>query len=320
MNSYIIKRLLLIIPTLILVTMFVFLSVRFVPGNVIDLMAQDMASTAAMGTDISIDSLKHAMGLDVPIHIQYIRWIGEIFKGNLGTSLWTRTSITPELLQRLPVSLELGVLAIIFALLISLPIGILSAVRQDTWLDYIGRTIAILAVSLPGFWIATIVIVYPSVWWNWSPALQYISLTQDFWGNFVQFVVPSLILGMVMSGSTMRMTRTMMLEVLRQDYVRTAWSKGLTERVIVMRHALKNALIPVVTIVGTMLPVIIGGSVVLEQIFGLPGIGAYMIEALNKRDYAVISGINLIMTGFVLFSNLLIDMTYAWLDPRIRYK
>jgi peptide/nickel transport system permease protein len=319
MSSYLIKRLLLVIPTVILITMIVFLSVRFVPGDVIDLMVQDMASTAAMGTDLSGDSLRQSLGLDMPVHIQYLRWLGDIVHGDLGNSLWTRTSITGEVLKHLPVSMELGVMAILISMLISIPIGILSAVRQDSWADYIGRTVAVLAISLPGFWIATIVIVYPSVWWNWSPSIFYIPITKDFWGNIVQFIIPSAILGMVLSGTTMRMTRTMMLETLRQDYVRTAWSKGLSEQTIIVRHALRNALIPIVTIIGSMLPIIIGGSVVLEQIFSLPGIGQYMIEALNKRDYTVISGINLVVASFVLLINIIVDISYSWLDPRIRY-
>lgn len=318
MSTYIIKRFLLIIPSIILVTMLVFLTVRFVPGDVIDLMVQEMASEAALGTDLTTASLKHELGLDTPLYVQYGRWLSDIFHGDLGTSLWTRTSITEEVIKRIPVSLELGALAIIVALLISVPIGVISAVRQDTWTDYVGRTIAVLAISLPGFWIATMVIVYPSVWWDWSPSVEYIPIVKDLGGNLIQFIIPSVILGMVLSGTTMRMTRTMMLEVLRQDYVRTAWAKGLAERTIMARHVMKNALMPVITIVGTMLPILVGGSVVLEQIFTLPGIGLYMIEALNKRDYGVISGINLVMTSFVLFVNLLVDITYGWLDPRLR--
>ena len=183
-----------------------------------------------------------------------------------------------------------------------------------------GRTIAVLAISLPSFWIATMVIVYPAIWWNWSPSMEYIPFLQDPGGNLLQFILPAAIMGMVMSGTTMRMTRTMMLEVLRQDYIRTAWSKGLRERTIVVRHALKNALMPVVTIVGMMVPVLIGGSVILEQIFALPGVGRWVLEAINMRDYPIISGINLVIATVVLACNLLVDMTYAWMDPRIRYR
>jgi len=320
MHAYIIRRLLLIIPTLFLVTVMVFLTIRFIPGDVIDLMVAQMATETALGTELTAESLRHSLGLDVPIYIQYGRWLLHVVQGDLGRSLWTDLSVTGEIMSKLPVSLELGILAIITALLLAIPIGVYSAVRQDTWGDYGGRTIAILAISLPSFWLGTIVIVYPSIWWNWSPAMEYIPLTSDPMGNFIQFIIPAIILGMVMSGTTMRMTRTMMLEVLRQDYIRTAWSKGLAERTVVLRHALKNALIPVVTIIGMLSPVLIGGSVILEQIFALPGIGRYLIEAINRRDYTVISGINLTMASFVLTINLVVDLAYAYLDPRVQYK
>jgi peptide/nickel transport system permease protein len=186
--------------------------------------------------------------------------------------------------------------------------------------DYVGRTIAILFISLPSFWVATMVIVYPSIWWNWSPALEYIPITKDFMGNIVQFIIPATIMGMLATGTTMRMTRTMMLEVLRQDYIRTAWAKGLGERTIIVRHALKNAMIPVITVIGLSLPLLISGSVVLENIFVLPGIGRLLVEAINQRDYPVISGINIFVAVFILVANLLIDLTYGYLDPRVHYK
>jgi peptide/nickel transport system permease protein len=201
-----------------------------------------------------------------------------------------------------------------------LPIGIYTAIRQDTAGDYIGRSIAILAICLPSFWLATLIIVFPSIWWGWSPPVEYIPIREDVRGNIAQFLVPGLLMGMLLSGTTMRMTRTMMLEVLRQDYIRTAWSKGLAERVVVLRHALKNALIPVVSMVGLLLPVMIAGAVVIETIFSLPGVGLLLIEALNKRDYPVISGVNIMIATFVLVINLLVDLTYGWLDPRVQYR
>jgi peptide/nickel transport system permease protein len=211
-------------------------------------------------------------------------------------------------------------MAMITALIIALPIGTYSAIRQDTGGDYVGRSIAILCISLPGFWLGTMVIVFPSVWWNWTPSMEYIPFLSDPGTNLVQFIIPAVIMGMVMSGNTMRMTRTMMLEVLRQDYIRTAWSKGLAERVVVTRHALKNALIPVVTIVGLQVPILIGGTAIMEQIFVLPGVGRYLVEALGRRDYPILSGINLIMASFVLVVNLVVDVIYAYLDPRIQYR
>jgi peptide/nickel transport system permease protein len=299
------------IPTLLLVTILVFSVVRFIPGNVIDLMVAEMSLQEQEGAEISAKYIRAKLGLDQPFHIQYLRWLGVLkqsdgkftglLEGKLGDSLWTGREITSEIAAKLPISFELGVFAIITALSIALPIGIFSAIRQDTWGDYAGRTVAILAISLPGFWLGTMVIVYPSIWWGWSPPMEVVKFNVDPLGNIAQFALPGFIMGLAFSGSLMRMTRTMMLEVLRQDYIRTAWSKGLTERTVILRHALKNALIPVVTIVGFQLPVLIGGSVIMEQIFSLPGIGRYLIEAINKRDYPIISGINVTLATFVLF-------------------
>jgi peptide/nickel transport system permease protein len=330
MRAYVIRRLLLIIPTLFLVTILVFMTVRFIPGSVIDLMVAEMSMEASLGQQISEEYIKHSLGLDQPIQVQYLRWLGVmpqengqvkgVVEGDLGNSLWSGRSITSEMAAKIPVSFELGVIALITGLVIALPIGIYSAMRQDTWGDYAGRTAAILAISLPGFWIATMVIVYPSIWWGWSPSMEYIPFFKDPAGNLVQFIIPGVIMGMTMSGATMRMTRTMMLEVLRQDYIRTAWSKGLTERTVILRHALKNAMIPVITMVGMQLPILIGGAVITEQIFALPGIGRYLVDAINRRDYPIISGINLVIATVVLFANLGIDLTYAWLDPRVQYR
>ncbi len=318
MRTYIMRRVLLIIPTLFLVTIIVFLSVRFVPGDVIDIMVSEMGVTE--DREGAALRLRQQMGLDKPIYVQYGRWVGAAFRGDLGESLWSGRSITEEMGAKLPISLELGLMAMITALIISLPIGIYSAIRQDTGGDYAGRSIAILCISLPGFWLGTMVIVFPSVWWNWTPSMEYIPFLSDPGTNLVQFIIPAVIMGMVMSGNTMRMTRTMMLEVLRQDYIRTAWSKGLAERVVVTRHALKNALIPVVTIVGLQVPILIGGTAIMEQIFVLPGVGRYLVEALGRRDYPILSGINLIMASFVLVVNLVVDVIYAYLDPRIQYR
>jgi peptide/nickel transport system permease protein len=320
MRAYIIRRVLLIIPTLFLATLIVFATIRMIPGSALELMTSEMQQESGLGKGLTVEYLKHELGMDVPVYIQYGRWLGNAFQGDLGRSLWTHRVVTDELTKRIPVSMELGIFALITALIIALPIGVYSAIRQDTWGDYVGRTIAILCISLPSFWLGTIVIVYPSIWFGWSPRVEYVPLVENVGANLFQFMLPGFIMGMVMSGTTMRMTRTMMLEVLRQDYIRTAWSKGLRERVVIFRHALKNALIPVVTIVGLQLPVLIGGSVVLEQIFTLPGIGLLLIEAINKRDYPIISGINLVMASFILLANLVVDVAYAYLDPRVQFK
>ena len=335
MRAYIIRRLLLIIPTLFLLTILVFFLVRFLPGNVIDLIEAQMEAVAGgSGIEIDREAVMRILGLDVPAHVQYGRWIGVLptpdfftgeshfnglLQGTLGDSLWGGWSVEERILGGLPVTIELGVLAIIIGLLIALPIGIYSAIRQDTVADYAGRSIAIIGLATPNFWLALMVMIYPAIWWGWAPPMQLIPFTEDPLGNLGMFLIPSLILGTASAAATMRMTRTMMLEVLRQDYIRTAWSKGLKERVVIMRHALKNALIPVVTLIGLQLPILVGGAVIMENIFNLPGLGRLMVTALNDRDYPVVSGVNLFFATMVVGINLMIDLIYPFLDPRVRY-
>lgn len=303
---------------MILVTIIVFFTVRFIPGNVVDMMMSERESFGS--SNLERDALIHRLGLDVPVHIQYGRWVANVLQGDLGKSIWTNQPIIDELKKRLPVSLELGILAILVGQSIAIPLGVFSAIRQDTPNDYIGRIIAILFLCLPNFWLGTLVIVYPSIWWHWVPSMEYIPFFENPLGNLGMFILPGAIMGLTASGTTMRMTRTMMLEVLRQDYIRTAWAKGLKERVVIIRHALKNALIPVVTMIGLTIPILIGGTVIMENIFALPGMGRLILESLSRRDYAMISGINLFFAGFVMVTNLIVDLSYAFFDPRIRYR
>ena len=317
MRAYIIRRLLLTIPTMLILTILVFLSVRFIPGDIVDFFAD---TSFGQGKVVDEEALRRMLGLDVPVHVQYGRWMGDIFlHGTLGRSLWGVAAVEEKILGRLPVTIELGVLSIVIGLLIALPVGIYSAIRQDTAADYVGRTIAIIGLATPNFWLATMVILYPAIWWGWSPSVELIPFTEDPLGNLGMFIIPAVILGTALSAATMRMTRTMMLEVLRQDYIRTAWSKGLNERVVVLRHAIKNALIPIVTLIGLQLPILVGGSVIMENIFNLPGLGRLMVKALSQRDYPVVSGVNLVFATAVLGANLMIDLIYPYLDPRVRY-
>ena len=327
MLSYIVRRLSLAVPTLFLVSVIIFLLVRFIPGDILDLIAMSMEGRAGRMDRAAVE---HELGLDVPIVVQYGRWIGVvpqregglsgILQGDLGDSLWKRTPIMDEVLARLPVTLELGLMGVAIGLTIAVPIGVYSAVRQDSWGDYIGRSFAILCISVPGFWVATMVIVFPSIWWGYTPPILLIPFTEDPQGNLKMFIIPAATLGMVLSGVTMRMLRGTMLEVLRQDYVRTAWSKGLAENLIIRRHALKNALIPVVTLVGFQIPIMVGGTVIIETIFNLPGMGQLLWNAALNRDYPVVSGVMFIIGSVVLLNNLIIDLTYAYLDPRIRIR
>ena len=319
MKAYIIRRLLLIIPTLFILSILVFLSVRFIPGDVINVMVIRMEGLVGGGIDR--ESVRRVLGLDMPVYVQYGRWLGGIFlHGTLGESLFGGYAIEERILDRLPVTIELGLLAVVIGLLIALPVGIYSAIRQDTAPDYLGRSFAIIGLATPNFWLALMVMIYPAIWWGWSPPMELVSFTGDPLGNLSMFIIPSLILGTASAAATMRMTRTMMLEVLRQDYIRTAWSKGLKERVVIVRHAVKNALIPVVTLIGMQLPILVGGSVIMENIFNLPGLGRLMLDALNARDYPVVSGINLFFATAVMGINLIIDLIYPYLDPSVRYE
>jgi len=326
MRTYVIRRLLLMIPTLFLVSLIIFFIIRLIPGNIVDLMLAQYQQSR----DMDRAAIEHAMGFDVPMLTQYGRWIGVvpqeggslsgILQGDLGNSMWKRSPVLESVAQRWPVTLELGLMGLIVAQLIALPIGIFSALRQDTWGDYIGRSFAIMCIAVPGFWLATMVVVFPSIWWGYMPPIMLISFTEDPIGNLQMFIIPAIVLGMAMSGMTMRMTRTMVLEVLRQDYIRTAWAKGLKERVVILRHALKNALIPVVTVVGYQVPILVGGTVIIEQIFCLPGMGRLMVNAIMNRDHALISGITLVFAVVLVLINLMVDLTYGFLDPRVHYK
>ena len=319
MRAYIIRRLLLVIPTLFLLSIIVFLTVRFIPGDVVDAMLSEMQWEG--GGDLDRAALERRLGLDVPVWMQYGRWIGDMFRhGSLGRSLWRDLPVEEEILSRLPVTIELGLLAIFIGLVIALPVGIYSAMRQDTAADYLGRSVAIIGLATPNFWLAIMVLIYPTIWWGWTPPLEYTPFSEDPLGNLAGFFIPSLILGTAMAAATMRMTRTMTLEVLRQDYIRTAWSKGMAERVVIMRHTLKNALIPVVTLVGLQMPILVGGAVIMENIFALPGLGRLMLDALQSRDYPVVQGTNLFFATGVVLLNLLIDLIYPYLDPRVRYE
>ncbi|MBI3636831.1 MAG: ABC transporter permease [Candidatus Rokubacteria bacterium] len=315
MKRYILRRVALAIPTLFLVSVIVFGMMRLMPGDVVTRMVEGHGYAA------TLDALRHDLGLDRPVHVQYLDWVGNIvLRGDFGRSYWTRESILEEFLRRFPVTLELAALTILVSVVIGVVVGIVSAARQDSASDYIGRILAILALSVPYFGLAVLVVVLPSIWFKWTPVWTYVPLTRDPLENLKIMLVPALVFGVTRAGPIMRITRSSLLDVLRQDYIRTAWSKGLSERTIVLRHALKNALIPVLTLIGLQMPLYIGGSVIIEAIFRLPGIGLFFFEALGKLDYPVVQSVNLIIAAMVVGLNLLIDLSYAFLDPRIRYR
>ena len=314
MQAFIIRRMLALLPTILFTSIIVFASIRMIPGDVIDLMLAQ--------NDISSDNdravIEASLGLDKPIYTQYFVWLGDILQGDLGSSLWQNTPVTELLALTIPITFELGFLALLVALSVAIPIGIYSAMRQDTAGDYIARSFSLLMLAIPSFWLGTLVMVFPSVWWRWSPPLQYTPFLEDPLANLSHMLVPAILLGLSMSAVTMRMTRTMMLEVLRQDYIRTARAKGLSENIVVFRHALRNCLIPVVTLIGLQAPLLIGGAVILEQIFVVPGMGLMLLEAVFQRDYPIVTGVFLVVGLVILLINLLVDLTYGFLDPKVR--
>ncbi len=312
MTQYVLRRVLLMVPTLLIVSMIVFSLIRLIPGDIAEIMVENRKYAS------DVQDLRHRLGIDQPLPVQYVKWLGGLMTGNWGTSLWTGRTIGEELRHRIPLTLQLGVMTMIISLAIAIPIGVLSAIRQDSAADYIARSAAILGLSFPAFWTATLLLVFGSIWFGWAPH-PWVPFGRDPVGSVRALMVPAIILGIDRSASLMRMTRAMMLEVLRQDYVRTAWAKGLRERVVVSRHALRNALIPVVTILGLQIPAILGSSVVIETIFNLPGTGKFMLDAIQARDYPMVQIMNMVFATFVLATNLVVDLAYGYIDPRIRF-
>ncbi len=314
MKRYVLRRIALAIPTLFLVSVIVFGLMRFMPGDVATRMVEGHAYAPTLA------ALRHDLGLDRPVHVQYLDWIGNIvLRGDFGRSYWTRQPILEEFVQRFPVTLELAALTILISVVLGIAVGIVSAVRQDSASDYIGRVLAILALSVPYFGLAVVVVVLPAIYFKWTPVWTYVAFSVDPLENLKIMLVPALVFGVTRAGPIMRIMRSALLDVLRQDYIRTAWSKGLGERTIVLRHALKNAMIPVVSLIGLQTPLYIGGSVIIEAIFRLPGVGLFFFEALSRLDYPVVQSVNLIIAAMIVGLNLLIDLSYAFLDPRIRY-
>ncbi|MEK7371828.1 MAG: ABC transporter permease, partial [candidate division NC10 bacterium] len=289
MKQYVLRRVALAVPTLFLVSVIVFAMMRLMPGDVATRMVEGHAYAP------TLDALRKDLGLDRPVHVQYLEWVGGIvLRGDFGRSYWTRQPIWEEFVRRFPVTLELAALTILISVVIGVAVGIVSAMRQDTAADYIGRVGAILALSVPYFGLAVLVVVLPSIYFRWTPVWTYVPLTTDPIANLKIMVVPALVFGVTRAGPIMRIMRSALLDVLRQDYIRTAWSKGLGERAIVLRHGLKNAMIPVITLIGLQTPLYIGGSVIIEAIFRLPGVGHFFFEALTRLDYPVVQSVNLI--------------------------
>ena len=315
MYKYVLRRVFMAVPVLVLSSLIVFGLMRVMPGDALTAL---MAESGYVG-DKELNKLRRDLGLDRPYYQQYLLWVWQMVSFNPGDSIFTNEPIPVALKKAIPVTVELATLAMILGLVIAIPVGVVSATRQDTASDYVGRVVAVSGLSMPEFWLGTLVITFAAIWFHWMPPIGYVSLWESPWKNLQQFLVPAAILGFRLSAATMRMTRSTVLEVLREDYVRTAWAKGLAGRIVVYKHALKNALIPVVTIVGGQLGVLLAGTVVVETIFALPGMGRLTVEAILYRDYPVVQTNVMLVAATLVSLNLIVDLTYAWLDPRIRY-
>jgi len=312
-TAYVARRLLLAIPTLMVIMLLVFSILRLLPGDIIKLMI------AEQNYAVDEAALRKELGLADPAPVQFVKWFSGVVRGDFGKSLWTKQPIGEELKRRFPVSAEFGLYSVLIGVLIAIPVGILSAIRQDSWLDYVFRSLSIGLISIPGFWLATLLLVFPVIWWGWTPPLTYVGWTENPVRHVYYFFWPALLLGAGLSGTTMRLTRNQMLEVLRQDYIRTAAAKGLSEMRVITRHALRNALIPVVTVIGLQIAAVVSGTVIFESIFSIPGVGRFYFQAILFRDYPSVQATALFIAITVLLVNIVVDLVYAVIDPRIRF-
>jgi peptide/nickel transport system permease protein len=317
-RTYILKRLLLIIPTLLGVAVIVFLIMRVIPGDVA-LMILGGDDGGQINQE-QVVALRQQLGLDQPLVVQFATWLWGVVRFDFGNSLWTGQPIVHELAIRLPLSLQLALMATFVSVLIAIPLGTLAAVRQDTWIDYVVRVVSIGGLAIPSFWIGILCILFLVIYFGWGPPLEFTPPWVDPWVNLQMMIWPVVTVGYRYAAVTTRMTRSTVLEVLREDYIRTAWAKGLREGVVVLRHALKNSMLPVITLIGTEFAFLIGGLVVTETVFTLNGIGRFVVEAVAHRDYPVVQALVFLIAFSFVMVNLLVDLTYAWFDPRIRYR
>jgi peptide/nickel transport system permease protein len=318
MQAYIAKRCLLFIPTLLLATLLTFLLLRVIPGDpALVKLAGDTGD--ASFTQAELHDLQAKLGTDKPLYVQYGTWVWGLLRLDFGQSLYFEDSVAEDLAAKFPITLELTVLALLIAAIIAVPLGVLSAIKQDTSADYLARIVSITGVALPNFWVGILIVYFLVLFFAWMPPLGYANLWDDPATNLQQFIFPALALGFFEMAFTARVTRSSMLEVYREDYTRTARGKGLAERVVILRHALKNALLPVVTVSGYQFGRLLAGTVVIENIFMIPGMGKLLVDSVFHRDYTAVQAIVVVITVSVLLLNLLLDVIYGWLNPRIRY-
>jgi peptide/nickel transport system permease protein len=315
--KYVTTRLILTVPTLLLLSILVFGAIRVIPGDVCQLILQ------SGGTQQAIDSgtcknINHALGLDKPVTKQYVSWFSHVLSGDLGKSLFNKRPVWHDIKLRMSVTLEIALLGSLFSLAVGVPMGVASALKQDTFLDHALRFIAVGCLSIPSFWVGTLLVTLPAVWWHYAPPVGYTNFWVDPVRNLQQMALPTLAIGLAISAGMARLTRSSMLEVLREDYVRTARAKGLANLVVIYRHTLRNALLPVVTLFGLQTALLLSGTVVIELIFGLPGMGTFLLDSVQLKDYPAVQGAVLFFAVVVVFVNLAIDLSYGFLDPRVR--
>ena len=317
MSAYIIRRVLQSIIVILLVTIFVFVGMRLLPGDPLFMLFNP--NQLQEYTEEQLDQIREEAGLNRSLVVQYFDWLGKVFQGELGESMLTKTSVTEDIARRVPITMHLGLLAFIIGIIVGIPIGIISAIRRATWMDTILTTAANIGITVPVFWLGVMMIWVFAVELDWLPVMGYTSPFEDFAKNTQQIIMPVLCIAVWPVASNARLARSAMLEILRQDYIRTAYAKGLSERLVIYKHALKNSLIPIVTLAGTGIPIIVGGQILIENVFNIPGMGRLTVNSLLNLDYTYVQGTTLIITGVVVLSNLLVDISYGWLDPRIRY-
>ena len=319
MQTYVLRRLFFGAWTLVLVSLLIFAILRIAPGDVAMMIAMSQSGGDEVEiSDEQLEELREALGLNVPLPMQYWNWITGYVTGDWGTSLFRSRDVFDQFNEKWPLTLELGLLSLLISLILSIPLGILMAVKQDTWMDYAGRVFCLLGLSIPNFWIATMLLMAGMYWFDWNPRLGWTGITEDPYNNLQMLFWPAVIGGYSAIVTKARMLRSTLLEVLKQDYIRTAHAKGLKGWVVTYRHAMKNALLPVVTVIGISFAGVIGGSVIMERIFNLPGVGNYLVEGMNQRDYPVVQSLVTFFAAWLVLVNLIVDLTYGWIDPRIR--
>ena len=319
MRTYLLRRLALFVPTAFGVSVFIFLMLHVIPGDYATTLLLGGRDQALVATGEDFARVRNQLGLDKPLHIQYVTWAAKLARGDLGISWINRQPVLERMLPRIAVSAQLGVMAVLIASIIAIPGGVIAAVRQDTLIDYVLRFVSMIFESMPNFWIGLLLIVGLLTIFDWIPPISYANLWEDPWDNLMILIFPAMVVGARSSASMLRMTRSSVLEALREDYVRTAEAKGLYRSRILFIHVLRNALLPVVTLAGFEVVFLMGGQVVVEQVFNIPGLGNLFIQAVGSRDFPVIQAIVMFIAGVVLVANLVVDLMYAWLDPRIRY-